>query len=249
MKTTWRLKPFLLCHIILALLLSSLICPYLQTHFWGKVDLNLFYFFNTPLKSSGTLRFLTGILNHPLADWFEDLCILGFYLAAIYAVPKEKRLERISQFLFCVFCIALTIVLINRLFFRDLLHFRRPSPTRVIDNAIYLKDYIPWITKDNSAKSFPGDHATTTLMFACSYAYLVRGRLAIAALIYGFFLCLPRLIVGAHWFTDIFLGTGTIVYLTLTWAFCSPLADKSIQKIQKILKSFRNEKLPVRKTT
>ncbi|MBS0629206.1 MAG: phosphatase PAP2 family protein [Verrucomicrobia bacterium] len=175
--------------------------------------------------------------NHSLADWFEDLCILGFYLAAIFKVQKGDRLRRCAQFIFCILLTAMTIVLINRLFFRDFLHLRRASPSLVIEPFVDISHSISWIEfKVHSSKSLPGDHATTALMFAISYAYVVRGRLALCALIYGAFLCLPRLAVGAHWLSDIVVGSGCIVILSISWAFFTPVANRMTGWIERGLK-------------
>jgi membrane-associated phospholipid phosphatase len=175
--------------------------------------------------------------NHSLADWFEDLCILGFYGLAIWKCQKGTRLKRGVQFFFCLILTALTILLINRLFCRDFLKLRRTSPSLVLDQVVDITHYISWIKfKVHSSKSLPGDHATTALMFAISYAYLVRGRLGLLALLYGAFLCLPRLIVGAHWLSDIVVGSGCIVMLSISWAFFTPFAGRVIEALERIVK-------------
>ncbi|NGX48106.1 MAG: Lipid A 1-diphosphate synthase, partial [Chlamydiae bacterium] len=187
----WRLKLLIFWNILGMILFTSLFVPYTSA-LWDQIDPTLFRFFNQPLKNSHSLRLFWAVANHGLADWFEDLCIFGFYLAAIWKTKRGTRLQRSAQLLFCVLLIACTILLINRLICRDYLHLRRTSPTLVLNDAIHLSDFLPWIhVKVDSTKSFPGDHATTALMFACSYAYLVRGKLATFALLYGAFLCLP----------------------------------------------------------
>jgi Kdo2-lipid A phosphotransferase len=81
-------------------------------------------------------------------------------------------------------------------------------------------------TKDDSSKSFPGDHGTTALLFAASFSYLAGWRLGLLASLYAAFLCMPRLITGAHWLSDVIVGSGTITILFLSWAFCTPLFVK-----------------------
>jgi len=180
---------------------------------------------------------MTALANHELADWFEDLCILGFYLAAILKSERRERLRKCAEFLFCIALTALTIILVNRLFFRDFLHLRRMSPSLALEQFVNLSYAVEWIEcKVHSNKSFPGDHATTALMFALSYAYVTRGKLGLFALLYGLLLCLPRLAVGAHWLSDLIVGSGCIVMLSISWAFFTPLARWSINSIERNLK-------------
>lgn len=235
MKTQTDRKSFFLLQLVGALLLLSLFAPYTSS-VWEKIDRTFFHLLNQPLGTSSSLRTFWALANHRLADWIEDLCILGFYCAAIWKAPRGERRRRTAEMIFCVLLTALTILLVNRLLCRDLLRLRRQSPTLVLDNAVYLPDFLSWITvKTDSSKSFPGDHATTALMFACSYAFFVRGRLAFLALLYGVFLCLPRLAVGAHWFSDIFVGSASIVLFSLSCALFTPIGERVIGFIQKKL--------------
>jgi len=238
LNRSWRLKFLIFWNFALFFLFMSLFLPPFS-FLWEKIDISFFYFINQSLKKSELLRIFWAITNHSLADWLEDLCIFGFYVAAIWKTPKEMRLRKGSELFFCVLLIALTILFINRLVCRDLLQLRRQSPSLVLNQVTYLSDFLSWIeVKAYSSKSFPGDHATTAFMFAFSYAYLVRGRLAILALFYGAFLCLPRLAVGAHWLSDIIVGSGCIALFSLSWMFFTPLANRCINYLEKCLRLF-----------
>ncbi|MDN3505699.1 MAG: phosphatase PAP2 family protein [Simkaniaceae bacterium] len=229
---TWKIKLLIFWNVLGIILFTSLFA----SPIWNHIDPTLFRFFNHPLRDSQALRLFWALANHRLADWFEDLCILGFYIVAYYKAAKGFREKRAAQLIFCILFTAFTILLINRFVCRDILKLRRSSPTLVLHDSVYLSDFLSWIrVKVDSTKSFPGDHATTALMFACSYAYFVRGKLALLALLYGAFLCLPRLIVGAHWPSDLFVGSGCIVIFSLSWAFCTPLATKCVEAIENIL--------------
>lgn len=232
--TSWRIKPLLIWNCLGLALLASL---FLFSDTWNLIDTHFFHFVNQPLKDNSFLRTLWALASHSLADWFEDFCFLCFYIAAILQTPRGLRLRRGAELFFCILLTALTIILINRLFCRDFLHVRRASPSLVIDQMVNITQYISWIEfKVHSSKSLPGDHATTALMLSITYAYLVRGRLALLALAYGAFLCLPRLAVGAHWLSDIVVGSGCIVMISISWAFFTPFADKVISAIERRLK-------------
>ncbi len=230
---SWQRKSFLFWNAFGLLLFLSTVLP-LTTTAWAWIDTSFFHLLNAPLRQNEPLRIFWALANHKLADWLEDLFILGFYIAAVYKAPREKRLKRSAQLFCCILWTALTIILINRVLCKDILRLRRPSPTLVLPSAVYLSDFISWIqVKAHSSKSFPGDHATTAMMFACSYAYLIRGKLAISALIYGAFLCLPRLAVGAHWLSDIVVGSGCIALISLSWLFFTPIGAKLFSLTEK----------------
>ncbi len=232
----WRVKLLIFWNCTAAILLMSLFSPW-TIGLWKSLDVAFFGLIHPPLGKHHFLRVFWALANHRIADWIEDLFILGFYILAIAKAEKGLRKRRGAEFFFCILLTALTILVVDRVICRDLLRLRRFSPTLMLNNAVPINDFLPWImVKTDSTKSFPGDHATTALMFAFSYAYLIRGKLGIIALLYGGFLCLPRLVVGAHWLSDILVGSGCIVMFILSWAFCTPFADYCIQKIQRIQK-------------
>lgn len=206
---------------------------------WDWADRHFFTWVNAPLANSHSLRLFFAYANQRLADWIMDLCILGFYSWAIWKAGKGHRHRRAAELLFSILWTALTILLINRLFCRDLLSLRRASPCHVIESAVLLSDTITaFPIKEFTMKSFPGDHATTAMLFAMSYAYFVRGKAALLALLFGAFLCLPRLVVGAHWLSDIVVGSGSIALFSLSIAFFTPLSSSLIMRIEKMLRLF-----------
>lgn len=233
MNSPWKWKLFFFWHSVIALLLLSLFSPF---SFWPPLDTACFRFLNAPLAHHPTARLFWAAANHSLADWLEDLCFLALSCAAILKTPRGKRRTKTAQLLFAALLTAATILCVNRLLCRDLLSLRRASPTAILPHPVLLSDYFPsLLVKVESSKSFPADHATTALLFACSYAYFVRGKLAVCALLYALLLSLPRLIVGAHWLSDIVVGSGSIVLFALTWALATPLAARSIHALEKFL--------------
>lgn len=229
--SNWRIRQLLLCLVGVCLLLASFSLP-----IWQTIDRAAFALANGTLNGHPTWQLFWALGNHPLADWFEDLCILGFYTLSVLSTPKPERKQRIWQFAFCVIFIALTIILINRLFCRDLLHLRRYSPTLAVEGCSRLSELVPWLDiKDRSVKSFPGDHATTALLFACTYAYYAGRRLGIWAILYAIFLCLPRLIAGAHWLSDLIVGSGCILLFAMSWLIFTPIGKRGPLLLQKLL--------------
>lgn len=235
----WNWKKLLFCHFFAAFLLGSLFFPW--THqIWNSLDRAIFKSLNQTLHGHEGWKTFWALANHRHADWVQDVFILGFYSISILRMPKFQRLSRTSQFIFSVLFIALTILLINRLLCRDFLSLRRYSPTLTLEGSIRLSEEISWMDiKDETTKSFPGDHATSALLFALTYAFFAGKRWGTIAIFYAIFLCLPRLIAGAHWFSDIMVGTGSIVLLSFSWAFYTPLYIKGSMFIEKALRKIK----------
>lgn len=229
-------KGFLFCHFLIALLVISFLLPW-SHELWNQLDIFIFKSLNQTLHMGKGWKTFWALANHRYADWVEDIFILSFYSLSIFKTAKFERLKKSSQFIFCVLYIALTIIVINRLCFRDLLSMRRFSPTLTLDSCVRISEELPWLDiKDETTKSFPGDHATSALFFAVTYAFFSGKRLGTAAICYAIFLCLPRLIAGAHWFSDLAVGTGCIVLFSFAWGFYTPLHQKVSGLIEKGIK-------------
>lgn len=234
MISPYKLKSLFLLQTLLALLLTSLLWPKAAVY-WQRLDIAFFKLINQSLVDNHYWQMFWACANHKYADWLEDLCILVFFTIWIQRSPSSLRKTRIAQLLFCVLYIAFILFFVNRMLFRDLICIPRPSPSLVVENSVMLSQQIPWMKiKDVSKTSFPGDHATTALLFAASFSYLAGWRFAIAAWIYAAFLCMPRLITGAHWLSDVIVGSGGITLFFLSIAFCTPLANNISSYLMRI---------------
>ncbi len=232
----WKCKTLLFCHVLVAVLLTTLFLPSTKG-FWEVIDIAFFKCVNGSLEGRPNWQIFWALANHKLADWVEDLCVLFFFVIYVKQAAKLMRPRKIAELLFCVLYIAAIIYFVNRMLFRENLDIPRLSPTLVVDSSVRLSDHISWLRiKDDSSKSFPGDHGTTALLFAASFSYLAGWRLGILASLYAAFLCMPRLITGAHWFSDVIVGSGSITLLFLSWAFCTPLFQKSVGLLERFLK-------------
>lgn len=230
----WKFKILLLCHLIGAMLFASLFWPITKTY-WEMIDIAFFKLINSTLRDHPHWQLFWAFANHKLADWVEDICILVFFITYVRQAHRSLRKRKIAELLFCVIYIAAVIYFINRVLFRENLQIPRLSPTLVVDDSVRLSNEISWMSiKDDSSKSFPGDHGTTALLFAASFSYLAGWRLGILASLYGAFLCLPRLITGAHWLSDVVVGSGTITIIVLSWAFCSPLFSTFTDRCERL---------------
>lgn len=237
-----KLKPLIFCHLVLALLLGSFFFPYTRP-IWDALDIVSFKLLNGTLKNHQNWQLFWALANHKLADWVEDIVFIGFFILAIRAAPKNFRLQKAAQFVFLVLLAAGILFFVNRVLFRQNLDIPRPSPSLVVSPCVRLSHEIPWIhIKDSASSSFPGDHATTLLLFAAGYTFYAGRKLGTYAWAYAIFRAMPRLIAGAHWFTDIAVGSGAIALLFLSWAFYTPFADFVVNYIETFFRLFQQKK-------
>ena len=227
------LNKILLCHLFIILLVGSLFSPWTSIY-WEKIDLASFHFLNRSLEIGKGWQLFWGFVNHRLHNWVEDLFFLGFFLLYIFQAPKEARLRAVSHCLFIVLFSSCIIYLVNCVLFRELFIFYRESPSLVTTSKILLSDKLPWLhIKESSYRSFPSDHGVTALLFAFSYTYYSGWRLGRFAWGYAAFLCLPRLVIGAHWLSDIVVGSGSIALFFLSWIFFTPFYRACALPIEK----------------
>lgn len=64
--------------------------------------------------------------------------------------------------------------------------------------------------------------------------YFGKKAFLIAVLIFLIF-SLPRIMIGAHWFTDVFVGSLSIALLGLPWVLLTPLSDGLINLLNRYI--------------
>ena len=234
----WKPLPLIAGHLLVLFIMLALF-PSPNTSIFAPIDRALFRFFNGWIANGYLIQNFFAMANHRIADWVEDGVFLGFFTWIIANTKKEERVRKIAESLFVILGAALVIFLSKAILFQSLFSVRRDSPTLVMDAFTSLSEKVTWLkVKAGSRKSFPGDHGTTALLSIVSFFYVARSqkKVRIVALLYGIFLTLPRLTVGAHWFSDIYLGSASTVFLFSLWAFCTPFAERSVRVIEMILR-------------
>jgi len=228
-------KPLLLSLSAIILLLGSFLWP-ATFALWQSLDTAIFKSLNHTLEGHPWVQVFWALINHRKADLVEDAVFLLFFILAIRAAPKDKRIRRTAEFIFCIILAGSLIHFVNRTFLNHHVLIPRESPSLVVTPCVRLSQEVPWmIVKDETVASFPGDHATTLLLFAVLYSFYAGRKLGVYAAIYAIFRILPRLIVGAHWASDIIVGSGCLALFFLSLALCTPFHTWIIDRIEKIL--------------
>ncbi|CNH85828.1 MULTISPECIES: phosphatase PAP2 family protein [Yersinia] len=197
--------------------------------FWFKIDSAIFFYFNQHLLSSPPFLHLVAITNNRGFDAISLMCMGLLYLYFYIKEPPTGRRRLIVTGV----VMLLTAVILNQL--GHLLPVSHPSPTLTFENINRVSELTGIPTKDASSDSFPGDHGMMLMIFACfMLRYFSRGAFAIALLIVVIF-SMPRVMIGAHWFTDIAVGSLAVVLVGASWVLLTPLSDKIIDVINRNL--------------
>nr|WP_298141528.1 phosphatase PAP2 family protein [uncultured Pseudomonas sp.] len=236
LNTQWRLRPLLACHLVaVALLLSWLWQPTRQL--WDQFDLQLFSLLNQPVHAKGLWAHIWAIGSMRPVDLGVGVVMLAVLLKAglVFTGAQVRRA------LFAFLAVLLLLLLI-RVGFSDLvkvMDWQRPSASLVVEDCARLTQLFPeweerWDMKDSATRSFPGDHASVLLIWAMFLSFFARGwRLLLVWAMASLFM-LPRLVAGAHWGSDAFVGGVLLSLLALAWGCFTPFAWRASEWLEKV---------------
>jgi Kdo2-lipid A phosphotransferase len=222
--------------ILLLAIASWYIIPIGKT--WRYIDTTVANIFSMPIISSTLWQKVIAITNSRYGDWiYEAIVVMAFLLP----MKNEKiitKKKRYSGTIFLMLVILVVQIGVNTLICRKCLHLSRPSPSRTIEQSVDYSQYTYHHNRIFTSHSFPSDRATT--LFLCtlfSFSFLSKIRFTIITSL-SIILSLSRLLVGAHWLSDILFGGFSIAYVV--WIFFMPtgiygiIENYCINKIKKL---------------
>ncbi|MEB6080269.1 phosphatase PAP2 family protein [Serratia marcescens] len=196
---------------------------------WFTLDSAIFFFFNRHLATDPAFLHLVAITNNRA---FDVISLLAMGLLYLYFYLKQDATGR-RRLVITGVVMLLTAVVLNQL--GHLLPVKHPSPTLTFDNIHRVSELTGIPTKDASGDSFPGDHGMMLIIFSCfMLRYFGRGAFAVALLITLVF-SLPRVMIGAHWFTDIAVGSLSVVLVGASWVLMTPCSDWIVDRLNRLL--------------
>jgi len=196
---------------------------------WFTLDSAIFFFFNRHLATDPAFLHLVAITNNRA---FDAISLLAMGLLYLYFYLKQDAAGR-RRLVITGVVMLLTAVVLNQL--GHLLPVKHPSPTLTFDNINRVSELTGIPTKDASGDSFPGDHGMMLIIFSCfMLRYLSKSAFFIALLITIIF-SLPRVMIGAHWFTDIAVGSMSVVLVGASWWLMTPASDMLINWLERKL--------------
>lgn len=225
-----RQKIFLILFLNLCglLLFSSWYFP-IQHGSWLSLDTSIFYFFNQYILPDSFFAIFVAYVNNRAFD----LVILLAMGALYYNTFRQKDYSGKRHLIIVGLVMVISAVVINQI--GQNIPIERPSPT------LYFKDVhrvgvvtgIP--TKDASGDSFPGDHGLMLLIFCSFILRYLSFRSFLCALLITIVFSLPRVMAGAHWASDILVGSISLTLITTSWLLITPLSDIIIGALEKYL--------------
>lgn len=216
-----RLTLILLFNILgIALFLSWYLPP--GHGIWAPVDEGIFRFFNHHLATSTPFLWFVAITNNRAFDLCSLLC-MGLLMLWFWwhDTPRGRR-----RIVIMGVVMLLTAVVLNQA--GHCLPVVRPSPTLTFSDINRVSELLNISTKDASRDSYPGDHGMMLLIFSGFMLRYFGERAFVIALAICVIFAMPRMMIGAHWFTDVFNGSLSIVLVGLPWVLMTPLSDRLI---------------------
>ena len=200
--------------------------------YWDTLDQWIFNATNSSLDN-GAFTWLMAVLSIRIADLVPLIVILGFFYAKDVIFAKQDRIFGLVGFVL----ILLVMILVRELLdlYTEMVGLNRESPTTVVDSAIRLSSMYPeFHLKDISGDSFPGDHAAVLLIWLGYSLFFARNKWSVIIVFLVMLFSLPRLIAGAHWFSDIAVGGLSITLSTLAFGLYTPLLNKPQIALSKV---------------
>ena len=196
---------------------------------WFSLDRSIFYSFNHEMVKSHAFAVFVAITNYRGFDVVSFLAMAAYF----YSFWRQKDRKGRMWMLALGITMLITAVVLNQL--GHLIPVSHRSPSLFFTDAQRAGVLTGIHTKDGSADSFPGDHGMMLMIYACFMGrYFGRKAFIVGLIILGVF-ALPRVMAGAHWFTDISVGSLSVVLVGMSWCLLTPLTDILITKIYRKL--------------
>lgn len=194
---------------------------------WDHFDDHIFWFFNHTISADNpSWTTLLATMNSRLFDPVVIVMMLALMGLGCQRDPKGGWPRWVG--------IGVTMILtagVTALLVRFFVTYTHESPTLRYPGSTRITELVSFSTKATSNRSFPGDHGIMAMIFTgfmLAFGDRLVRSLSLVLLVLA---AAPRVVVGAHWFTDILVGSLAIVLLILPWVLCTPLAERCTNAI------------------
>lgn len=214
------------CNIIAVLLLLSW---YLNVcldfpGIWNIADRSVFEFFNQRLYPVSGFTWLVAVTNVRIFD-LAAMLAMGLVFACYFLKETPEGRHR----LFCVFLFMVLFAVAVKLLC-NLIPFDRRSPTKEFAGINLVSKLVsfPLKVKDGSNSCFPGDHGVMLLIFSFVMLRYLGVRAFTAAMAVFAVFSLPRIMSGAHWFSDVAVGSVSVTLIACSWVMLTTCSDRVV---------------------
>jgi len=166
------------------------------------LDHNGFYLLNGQLYFyPHALLVFIACLNHEFENYLNLALIM---MSIVLGKPKEQSSAQYIGMIICaIIWYELCFQCISSL--EDHNYFTRSSPSYSL-HVFNLNEVVPFKTKVFASSCFPSGHAMTMGYWSALANILFKKSIRGPILILSISGCLPRLIAGAHWVSDVLMG-------------------------------------------
>lgn len=219
LSRTLQWKTLLIWTALSALLFASWWPIAATRELWDAVDLWVFRTSNATVTWE-PMAVIWALSGDRRFDYFSAIIIFTIYVAYISRGSDLARFRDGVAFGIMTAVILLLVILLQR----EIISFPRFSPSLALDSYHSIQAYVPWsLAKEGSNSSFPGDHATVTMIIAVLWWIGFNWRMGLLGFFLGFLFAMPRIAAGAHWATDVLIGGGFVTLLTIGLVRGTPL--------------------------
>lgn len=201
-----------------------------NTGIWARLDQEIFYFFNQHLVPINSFTYFVAWINIRIFDIVPLICMALIYGYYFLKADYQQRLKLISVLLFMMLYAFVVKQIISYI-----LPYERMSPTYVYEDSNLISKLVdlPISPKDRARSCFPGDHGIMLLIFSFIILKYINVRAFLLGLATFLIFSWPRVMGGAHWFSDIAVGAVAFSVLFSSWALLTPFSDLMVAIIQK----------------
>ena len=187
----------------------------------SSLDLRLYYYFNDFDKNLNTIflkNFFVNITTLGDSFWYFFFCVLGIVVVFIFEKTKLLIFTSLKEiknlFFYTITCLFFTGLLTQLL--KHIVGRPRPNHTILEDSLGF-----DFFTFDSNFHSFPSGHTSTIFILALICSKIIP-RLKYFFLVFALVVSFSRIVVGAHFLTDII---GGIIIAFLCFKFINLFLD------------------------
>lgn len=219
---SWDWRWLIGCHIVAGILVAVWILPP-AAPWMDRLDRTIFQGLNQTLQGHPNWQYLCALANHRAMDAIAGVTLLALLVPSLRRPGQRDWRFALATLASMGVAIGVIRVAVGDGIVGGLLSYHRSSPSLVVPGALRLSQLVPAVdAKDASPWSFPGDHGFVLLTIAIFLAKRSGWKWGLGGLILAVGFSLPRLISGAHWTTDLLVGSLSLALLANAWLFGSP---------------------------
>ncbi|MFT4465810.1 MAG: phosphatase PAP2 family protein [Sodalis sp. (in: enterobacteria)] len=196
--------------------------------FWFALDSGIYHAVNHQAVLHPLLADLLAITNNRVFDLCSllamDIVYLRYYLRAD-AAGRRRMLAMI-----------ITALVLNQL--GHLVPVTHVSPSRYFKatpGVVSIAELTQIPTKEYSSDSFPGDHGMLLMIFSAFMLHFFDHKGFLQGILIVLFFSTPRILIGAHWFTDVAVGSLSIVLVGLGLWLPGGGCDALVNRLERYL--------------